>query len=179
MADFYFERYRDHAAKALQKQPVAEVTNGTLIEGIEDIGGVERAAISRAVPVEAKLVMGALRSANNYGGTVIKHAREKDGEGLFLSGWALGELPDGASYFTGGRARREMGAVAFLDGSDGNLYAYSQQVPSRSVASGTVLDRYEPVNATSMNDRAVLFGLAMLAVHFKLDVQAAPAEASV
>lgn len=53
----------DQAATALGG-PMEQVSNGTLIQGIEDIGGDEGTAIAHAVPIEAALVSQALLAAN-------------------------------------------------------------------------------------------------------------------
>lgn len=179
MTDFYFERYEEQAEKALEAHTSA-VSNGVLIEGIEDIGGIERLAIARAVPKEAVLMAKALRTSGVQPLHTIEQSPLIPGTfkgPVFRKGWGLGKLVDGAPYIEGGLARHETDANALLDES-GQIYAYAPgMIGSIPVANGIALNRYAPSCATSMNDRAVLYGLATLAVRHDLDVQPTPINA--
>lgn len=146
------------------------VSNAKLIEGIEDIGGVERVAIARAVPVEAAMMAQALFAAGVQTRHTIKHPSHSPTQDYeaFKVGWYLGPLPDGAPYAKGdGTIGREDGAVAML-GVDGGIYAYSPHTDQSS--DGLMLNRYAPVCATSMNDRTMLLGIAVKAAAHDLEV---------
>lgn len=177
MTDFYFERYMDQAAKALEG-PMEQVGAGTLIKGIEDIGGAERAAIAQAVPAEAALLARVMRESGVEGSIVVERSPlipvsggDKLGDDApFERGWYLGKLVDGATYAAhDGTIRHEADANAFL-GEGGTVYAYSRHMLGNPVASGIALNRYAPVCATSMNDRAMLFGMAVQAAAHDLEI---------
>lgn len=174
MTDFYFERYMDQAAQALEG-PMEQVDNGTLIKGTESI---ERTRLMHAVPTEAAAIARLLCEAGVEGSSVIERsplipvsaAEQSDIDDQFEQGWYLGRLVDGATYATHqGAVRHEAHASGFLSES-GTIYAYSSQMIGHPVASGIALNRYAPVCATSMNDRAMLFGLAVQAVSHDLEI---------
>lgn len=175
MSDFYFERYMDHAIKNKGLAP-SEVSASTLIEGIEDIGGEERVAIAKAVPREALQVFQALRGAQVAPNKLAVRTPDSSiaSKRLFIVGWNLRQLVDGASYFFDGATHQEPEACALL-GEDGIVYTYATHPDPYATSSGgtenVALGRYSPVCATSMNDRAVLYGLASLTAFLELDVQ--------
>lgn len=177
MANLYFERYGEQAAKALES-PMTQVSNSALIEGIEDIGGVERTDIAHAVPIEAALVAQALRAAGVNAGQVVERSPiiPVRIDEVLTRGWYLGKLVGGAPYVIQGSVRREEEASAMLT-VDGIIYAYSPYMAAQPIANGVALNRYAPVCATSMNDRAMLYGLAVLANLHDLDINSQPAKA--
>jgi hypothetical protein len=88
----------------------------------------------------------------------------------FERGWYLGKLVDGAPYTTKTNpVQREERPVGMLAES-GTIYAYSPRMIGHPVANGIALNRYSPVCATSMNDRAMLFGMAIQAVSHDLEM---------
>jgi hypothetical protein len=185
MPNFYFERYTESVVAAREQRPGRLVNNSTLIKGIEDLGGEERTAIAHAVPAEAKLVADALLSARRGTYPVERNPIIVSGIGgaALRNGWHLGKLVDGAPYMEGGRAYRDNTAHALL-GEDGIVYAYMpwgsfKLNPETALKEdpGVILNRYAPVCATSMNDRAMLYGLASLVAKHDLDIQPAPINA--
>lgn len=179
MPDFYFERYMKQAEAAVRAEPMEAVTDDELITGIQDIGGEEARAISAALPAEGAFMARLLHAANVSPHILIEFSSEipvHSGDKL-RSGWYLGSLRHAVYMDAKGQVRSSKKAKGML-AKDGSIYAYRPQTldtTGRLLIDGIALNRYAPVNSTTMNDRAMLYGMAILAANHAFDLRMATA----
>lgn len=177
MGGFYFERYMDLAAASIETAgdmyDIA-TSDGELIRAIEDIGGQERADIARAIPHEASMIASLLQSKGVVRDSMIEFRPEIPvrWDQRFEVGWFSGSLRS-ATYLdaeaTVHRAPADQAKVILS--ARGGLFAFMSDVNEGiGIKYGVALEHYSPVISTSMNDRAVLFGLAVLATRHDLQI---------
>lgn len=179
MTDFYFERYMKQAEAAVQAGPMEAVTDGELITGIQDMGSEEAQAISAALPAEGTFMARLLHAANVSPHMLIEFSSEipvRSDEKL-RAGWYLGGLRHTAYMDAEGQVHSSKEAKGML-AEDGSIYAYRPKTldsTGRLLIDGIALNRYAPVNSTTMNDRAMLYGMAIIAANHTFDLRMATA----
>lgn len=174
MPGYYFERYAGQASAAVNDGSMLAVSRGDLIKGIEDIGGHERAAIAAAVPAEAAIMARALGAAGVAPNSRVEFIGDIPvrGERGLKPGWYLGTL-ENVPYIDADGAVHHADEAKSMVATDGSLYAYREEpwdTGGRLAISGVALNRYDPACASSMNDRAMLHGIAVTVAHYDLEM---------
>jgi hypothetical protein len=181
MTDFYFERYMKQAEAAVRSGSMDAVTDGELITGIQDMGGEEAQTISATLPAEGAFMTRLLHTASVSPDIVVafepvlfQMGRDEE----LRVGWCLGSLRH-TVYMNGeGQVHSTPNAKGMLD-EDGSIYAYQplaiDTTEQERLTDGVALNRYTPVNSTTMNDRAMLYGMAILAANHTFNIRMATA----
>jgi hypothetical protein len=168
-----FEVYAESAAQALKENRQDSCPDSTeLIRGLEnlDMQGLGGDFVAQRVLTEAGLVCDALRAHKTSHEVNLWMPMEVGRHRGVIPAWNVMPLESAPTIEEKGSDRgKDVPWVALS--TEGQLYVYSLSSQRGVLEPRAILRRYAPVCRTRINDRSILYGLAVISELYNLDIQ--------